>query len=417
MLALVHTTATGAITTGATCDKTGSSNTDITLKWNSYASEWGLYEIDGCTGVSPKLQLSAGLTYTFIQTDASNWYHPVGFSYIAGGAHTECKDADGVAGECPELGGVSEASGHSGTASILQYYVNDVAVTDDESGFGLDGYEPLFFNSQDWWGEQTFKVTLEIPSDVSYTRVYYFCHIHSGMSAEIEFIGSTASSQTTLDAESLGGETEASALAIYDDILSADQPTISSFDETCGTHGSSEYDPSTNTECANKHFLCGVTTSTFDECLQAVDCEMHYKMAVSVPSTSTSKFATFARQMIAHHQNAVAMSKVLQMHMTDSDFPAAGTEDQDYEWAEGLIRGIINIQNAQIQQMQGWLDANPTLAGTSELCYDTYGDPAEAASAAPVIAGVGAALAFVGIVVGLVCGKLAFGKAKAAPSA
>ena len=58
-------------------------------------------------------------------------YHPVGFSYIAGGAHTECKDGDGGLGECPELGGEEPST-------TIQYYVDGVAVTDDESGFGLD---------------------------------------------------------------------------------------------------------------------------------------------------------------------------------------------------------------------------------------------------------------------------------------
>ena len=58
-------------------------------------------------------------------------YHPVGFSYIAGGAHAECKDENGEVGECPELGGEDPSS-------TIQYYVDDVAVTDDESGFGLD---------------------------------------------------------------------------------------------------------------------------------------------------------------------------------------------------------------------------------------------------------------------------------------
>ena len=62
-----------AITSGAECDKTASSAETIVMKWNAYASEWGMYEIDGCTGVSPKLKLSAGIVYTFDQSDASNW--------------------------------------------------------------------------------------------------------------------------------------------------------------------------------------------------------------------------------------------------------------------------------------------------------------------------------------------------------
>ena len=112
----------------------------------------------------------------------SHRYHPVGFAYIAGGAHAECKqDSAGTLGECPELGGE--------TPTTIQYMVDGAAVTSDESGFGLDAYEPLFFNSQDWWGEKNtanaFKVTLTIPTTATYTKIYYFCHIHAGMSAEI----------------------------------------------------------------------------------------------------------------------------------------------------------------------------------------------------------------------------------------
>ena len=75
-------------------------------------------------------------------------FHPVGFAYIAGGAHTVCRDSGGTAGECPEVGGVAEAASNPTTASVLQYFVDNVNITNDESGFGLDTYEPLFFNSQ-----------------------------------------------------------------------------------------------------------------------------------------------------------------------------------------------------------------------------------------------------------------------------
>jgi hypothetical protein len=65
----------GSVTYGATCDKTTAST--IALKWNMYSSEWGGYEVTGCTGVNPKLQLTAGVTYIFDQSDASNWCaHP-----------------------------------------------------------------------------------------------------------------------------------------------------------------------------------------------------------------------------------------------------------------------------------------------------------------------------------------------------
>jgi len=352
----------GAIVSGQVCDKTSATAITLSMKWNSYSSEWGAYEITGCTGVNPKLQLTAGTVYTFEQSDASNWYHPVGFAYIAGGAHTECPAGSGA--ECPELGG--ETGG-----TTIQYYVNNLAITNDASGFGLDAYEPEFFNSQDWWGERAYKVTLTIPADASYTRLYYFCHIHAGMSAEIEVVGSSASSTTVIDAATLpSGMTETQALAVYTGLVTEHQATIAAFDETCGTHNSASY--ATNAMCTNMNFLCGDgATGQFADCLKAIDCQMHHDMAISVPSTSTSKFATFARQMIPHHQNAVAMAKVLTKLGASSDYPAAGTEDQDMAWATGLARNIINVQNHQIQSMQSWLEANANLAGSSTMCYAT----------------------------------------------
>ena len=59
-------------TTGSTCVKTDAA--PLKMKWNAYASEWGAYEIEGCDGVNPELSLAAGATYTFDQSDATNWY-------------------------------------------------------------------------------------------------------------------------------------------------------------------------------------------------------------------------------------------------------------------------------------------------------------------------------------------------------
>ena len=63
----------GTIVSGVVCDKTSDTATTISLKWNAFASEWGAYEVVGCTGVNPKLQLTAGTVYTFDQSDTSNW--------------------------------------------------------------------------------------------------------------------------------------------------------------------------------------------------------------------------------------------------------------------------------------------------------------------------------------------------------
>merc|ERR1719157_297724 len=376
--------------TGTACTPTA---TTLKMKWNAHASEWGAYEITGCTGVNPKLSLAAGTEYTFDQSDASNWYHPVGFSYIAGGAHTQCKDAAGALGECPELGGE--------TPTTIQYYVDNVAGADDESKFGLDAYGPLFFNSQDWWGKKNtanaYKVTLKIPADATYTKIYYFCHIHAGMSTEIEITGSTAATKTVINAAVLGGETEASALAIFTKVQTDDQKSVSSHDEACGTYNT--YAKETKSTRSNSHFLCGDGAGgAYETCLEAIDCQMHHDMAVSVAS-GASKFATFARQMIPHHQNAVSMAKALLKHHKAADYPAAGTEDQDMAFAEGLARGIINVQNRQIQQLSSWLDANAALAKASNKCYNSSSSSDDGLSTG----------ALVGIIVGAIVGLLLIG--------
>jgi hypothetical protein len=282
MIAAMSASLLGSLLSGEACTP----GPQVELKWNAHASEWGAYTITGCDGVNPKLSIAAGTTYTFDQSHASNWYHPIGFAYIAGGAHTECADSEGAIGECPELGGETPTT-------TIQYYVDDVPVTDDESGFGLDAYEPLFFNSQDHWGGSDFEVTLNIPVSAQFTKIYYFCHIHAGMSAEIEITGSAGGN--VLNPAALGGETEASALAIFDGIVSGHQKSIAHFDQECGTYDASSFDPdSSHSTCSGKNVLCGAGAGdTYAKCLQAVDCKMHHDMAVSVEA-GASKFATFA---------------------------------------------------------------------------------------------------------------------------
>ena len=37
--------------------------------------------------INPTIVMEMGETYTFIQRDRSNYFHPLGFSYFADGAH------------------------------------------------------------------------------------------------------------------------------------------------------------------------------------------------------------------------------------------------------------------------------------------------------------------------------------------
>ena len=335
--------ASAAITSGKACTP---SSTTLKMKWNAYASEWGAYTIDGCDGVNPKLTLAAGTTYTFDQSDASNWYHPVGFAYIAGGAHTECKqDQAGNLDECPELGGETPAT-------TIQYYVDGVARTDDESGFGLDAYEPLFFYPQGEWvyideeagTTHTYSVELTVP-DV--TDFYYFCHIHAGMSANIHVKGASA------NAESPKQHAE----------FFPEPPMITSQDEACGTVGVFDHAHDLEAACAGKHFLCGDNMDDlFNTCMEAIDCKMHVHMAVH---TDADPIKTFMRQMIPHHQNAVSMAKILMKHAPDAD-----------DDVKALLREIMAVQNHQIQTMQGYLDG-----ADAQHCYDGDHCPAGCRSA------------------------------------
>ena len=76
--------------------------------------------------------------------------------------------------------------------------------------------------------------------------------------------------------------------------------------------------------------------------------------------TDDDPVATFMRQMIPHHANAVSMAKVLKKHATLTD-----------EVAE-LVLSIINVQNHQIQTMQAILDGLGEDYGTK--CYEDSGD-------------------------------------------
>merc|ERR1712157_242262 len=145
------------------------------------------------------------------------------------------------------------------------------------------------------------------------------CHIHSGMSAKIEIVGAASDAQVINPVfigsargaagayNEFGQPTQAAAIAVYTTIVAENQPALNVFDEACGT--SSAFTPADYASCQNSHFLCDASPLTFDTCLQAIDCKMHRDMAVEI--SGTSKFATFARQMIPHHQNAVSMAKTL----------------------------------------------------------------------------------------------------------
>ena len=50
-----------------------------------------------------------------------------------------------------------------------------------------------------------------------------------------------------------------------------------------------------------------------------------------------------SHQIVLSLEFASLISQVLSKHMEAKDFPEAGTEDQDMDWAKGLVRSIVNV--------------------------------------------------------------------------
>lgn len=402
---------------------------DVVLKWNLFASETGMYEVEGCDGPSPTIKLRVGVKYKFVQADISNWcassptptrllsaeisplcrlssvpsltracralvcrrYHPVGFAYEPGGALNDCpnKGLDHLGNPpqpCPEV------------EQGLVYHIDDEEITSDESGYGLDEYEPFFKYPQDVWGEKCkgggCYATLQV-TRLDKKELYYFCHIHRGMSAKIEMVGYNE------------GIAEKSK---YPELMEP-VPKLGAFDTMCGTWGQENWQVGRNEACQGRKYLCGKNLdSEFNQCMASIDCKMSHDMAIE---TDPNPVKTFMRQMIPHHENAVAMAKILLKFAT----PAYSGSNEEHETILALGRDIINTQNAQITYMDKFLKGSPP----SKLCYHDGGWSAPAkppttsdestldelnsksdSSAAPVAAGTGAVTFVAGVLLGMV---------------
>jgi hypothetical protein len=46
--------------------------------------------------VNPTIGMEVGVTYTFVQQDISNWFHPMGFAYFPDGAHDDKDELEPV---------------------------------------------------------------------------------------------------------------------------------------------------------------------------------------------------------------------------------------------------------------------------------------------------------------------------------
>jgi len=337
----------GGLWTGAcgtcVCTCPDTETTTFTVSVDLFAGPYGLFSFEECGDVnpSPAIQMKVNEIYTFDQSHISNYYHPMGFAYARDGALTESPELEpGQAAEASTSGcGATltcPAPIYYKNGDQLEAYTNldDDAIVASEL-FGLDAYEPEFFYPLPDWASSIYTIQLRYNDETVEQDLFYFCHIHAGMSGRIILVDSDGIQKT-------------------DDRLQARETYYytgySEFDEACGTSGLESFSnlPSLEndlTECPVE-FVCG-NGGDYGQCIDAMNCQMMVGMTSNPGGSSKGLFLI---QMIPHHANAVQMSKSL-LKLGGYDECDDFEEETAQCTLEGIARSIITNQNFQIQTM------------------------------------------------------------------
>lgn len=172
----------------------------------------GYYYFEECGDTTnPTIGLEFGETYTFIQKDRTNFWHPLSFAYFPDGHH--------VGGDLLNPSTVGQFISSTGVATAVSrnaqedcslnmtcpspmYMLNDgylgrysnipeiKPVTINENQNGLTIYDSMFFkNMAAWTGYGTFSVKFKF-DDYSFTQndLFYYCHIHQFMAGRIKLL-------------------------------------------------------------------------------------------------------------------------------------------------------------------------------------------------------------------------------------
>jgi len=320
----------------------------FTVKVNFFEGEWGYFTFEECGDApNPTLGLELGVTYTFDQTEISNYMHPLGFSYFADGAHDDQDELEpGIAPPGSDSSCDESASCAAPMYEVAGEYVGEYSnnakianITTGNENFGLDDYEPLFFFPiLEWKGMGPYQVTLKLTDDDINSDIFYFCHIHQYMTGRIKVLK---------DGEKIN--------AMDTPAIPYDYHQISDFDAGCGTYNLDGVFPH---EMCPEQFVCNIPDDNaelmaFGQCIESMNCAMVRGMTNNVESGS--EVALFLHQMIPHHQNAVNMAKAL-LKTGKVECDDIEDEDNNHCVLEAILRDIINNQNFQIQQMQAILD-------------------------------------------------------------
>jgi hypothetical protein len=148
---------------------------------------------------NPTIGLEIGQTYTFIQADVSNYFHPLGFAYFPDGAHDDKPELE------PAVSGGSSPPPCASNATCpapmyhragryLGAYSNDpdvAPVTVGVEDFGLDSYEPLFYYPlREWLALGNFSIKLRFDDEAYGSDLFYFCHVRLSRTCPLRVFGS-----------------------------------------------------------------------------------------------------------------------------------------------------------------------------------------------------------------------------------
>ena len=242
-------------TTTTTCEAVEGTNVLwFNFSVDYFASEVGAYAVNEC-GTSPTLKMRRGVEYTFVQKEISNWMHPLGFAYYPDGAH----GFEGHA-EVPELEHPTPAecddelfACNPGTGKQAPLYRIDASCetyADWNNGetSGLDVYERAFKIPQEQWAEKggagMYSVKLTIPTDSKSAELFYFCHIHRGMSGRIVVVDDDNYDITQPQPGSKVLPASEKRLLNSLKIPFVPElyyPVVDAFDRSCGTFGVHDY--------------------------------------------------------------------------------------------------------------------------------------------------------------------------------
>lgn len=157
-----------------------------------------------------------GETYTFIQDDRSNFWHPLDFSYFPDAHHVGADlldprvdgnvglvaaTAPGATPDSASVAAGDDSCASNRTCPAPMYVLNDgylgtysnieevAPITVNQDDIGLQLYEDFFFKSMPAWkGLGTFSIKLKF-DDESYTKdIFYYCRIHQFMAGRIKLL-------------------------------------------------------------------------------------------------------------------------------------------------------------------------------------------------------------------------------------